>query len=473
MTLINDDCLNALKTMEDNSIDVMITDPPYQLSDTCKAMLNRESTPFCGQQSQKGFMGKEWDVLPSIDIWKECLRVLKPASFAFIMMTPRQDSLSKCINDLKEAGFNIGFTSLYWCYSSGFPKSLDVSKGIDARKGSEREITEKPVTSQAKIYDGWKGGFQPKPAVEIILVVQKPMSEKTYVDQALAHLQDDKVQKGCINVDECRIPINENDPNHRPNLSNYIYDKTKHNYTSYKIGGYMQDNGTQNSKGRYPANLIVSDNCLDTGEIKCSKYGKQTTKSINPFTPNIDYKNICIKGDFENPYYKSVGDFSRYFDLDLWFSEKLKQLPNSVQKTFPMIILPKPCKSEKNNGVESIEIKNKGYGKGFNANEKRPDGSLRKEIKTKNIHPTVKPVKLMSYLILLSTFKNEIVFDPFMGSGTTGVACKLLDREFIGIEREKEYFDLAQNRIENYKIRQYKNIDEKKNDSQLEIFETA
>ena len=64
-----------------------------------------------------------------------------------------------------------------------------------------------------------------------------------------------------------------------------------------------------------------------------------------------------------------------------------------------------------------------------------------------NHHPTCKPVKLMSWLITLGSREGQLVLDPFAGSGTTGVACKLLGRRFVGIEMEQEYVDIAEVRI--------------------------
>jgi DNA modification methylase len=64
-----------------------------------------------------------------------------------------------------------------------------------------------------------------------------------------------------------------------------------------------------------------------------------------------------------------------------------------------------------------------------------------------NIHPTVKPTDLMAYLIRLVTPKGGIVLDPFMGSGSTGKAAVREGMEFIGIERENEYFEIAEARI--------------------------
>lgn len=120
------DCEKLMKYIPSNKVDLIVTDPPYQLSSTSRARPDQtkegsygREVPFSRQQSRitKGFMGKEWDVLPPIEVWQECLRVLKPGAFAFIMTTPRQDVLMTQIQALSEAGFNTGFTSIYWTYA--------------------------------------------------------------------------------------------------------------------------------------------------------------------------------------------------------------------------------------------------------------------------------------------------------------------------------------------------------------------
>ncbi len=101
------DCLNMLKELPDDSIDCIVTDPPYGYS----------------------FMGRDWDkAVPPIEVWKECLRVLKPGAFAFIMSSPRQDVLGQMITRIAGGGFIMSFSSIYWSYASGFPKALNISK---------------------------------------------------------------------------------------------------------------------------------------------------------------------------------------------------------------------------------------------------------------------------------------------------------------------------------------------------------
>ena len=203
----------VLSSIPDNSIDCLVTDPPYGY----------------------GFMCNGWDhSVPRTDIWNECLRVLKPGAFAFIMSAPRQDVLGRQIFCIEEAGFCVDFTPIYWAYASGFPKLANVSKAIDKKAGAVRKIIKRnpnsrencsisntiyesgtvgktayitlPATEKAKELDGSYAGFQPKPAVEVIIVAMKPLKEKTFTEQAESN------RKGVTWMDDCRIP-NEDSEN--------------------------------------------------------------------------------------------------------------------------------------------------------------------------------------------------------------------------------------------------------------------
>ena len=115
------DCLEKMKELDENSVDLIVTDPPYGYS----------------------FMNKDWDkVVVGVPIWKECLRVLKHGAFAFVMSAPRQDVLSRMITNLSDAGFNTGFTSMYWAYATGFPKAMNVAKTIDKKLGVKADTEE-------------------------------------------------------------------------------------------------------------------------------------------------------------------------------------------------------------------------------------------------------------------------------------------------------------------------------------------
>ena len=115
----NGNSLELLKDIKSDTVDCMVTDPPYGIS----------------------FMNRDWDkAVPDINIWKECLRVMKPGAFAFVMCSPRSDVQAEMVIKLKEAGFEVNFTSLYWIYASGFPKAMNISKAVDRKLGVEPNV---------------------------------------------------------------------------------------------------------------------------------------------------------------------------------------------------------------------------------------------------------------------------------------------------------------------------------------------
>ena len=117
--IVNGDSADELKKLEDNSVDLLCTDPPYGYS----------------------FMGKSWDnTLPPREIFEESLRVLKPGSFAFVMSAPRSDVQYRMSQMLDEVGFEVGFTPIYWTYATGFPKAMNIGKAVDKRWGAKREV---------------------------------------------------------------------------------------------------------------------------------------------------------------------------------------------------------------------------------------------------------------------------------------------------------------------------------------------
>jgi len=485
----NCDCVDGLKELSDNSVDVMATDPPYGISFMSKNWdtFNEIVEPKGSYQKEKNFKKLPRQSSKSMmqfftPIWKECHRVLKPGSFAFIMCIPRQDCLSKMIVSLEDSGFNTNFTSLYWAFASGFPKSSNISKSIDKRLGAEREVTGKyqvpsdsnagnagkvirnfknnmfcgtnetgrnittPSTKQAKLMDGWYSGFQPKPALEIIIVAQKPMKYKSYVDQALDYsnqvlqCQKNDIAPACVNFEKCRIPYESDDD--KPDIS---YHKVGNNdkFSNYGIGTKIPHN-----QGRFPSHLLISDDVLNDGE----KY----RGGITDYQASSIFNNK-LKREKKDLWIEDKGSFSRYFSLDSWWNNKIKNLPESVQKTFPMMIVPKASRGEKNKGCEGLPFKSGSEVTGRKPNSKglimdgrvnNPYAGASGTYPKTNFHPTTKPVKLMSYLITLSTREKDVVIDPFLGSGTTAVACKMLNRRCIGFEISKEYYDIAKKRLQ-------------------------
>ena len=459
----------------------MLTDPPYGIS----------------------FMGNDWDkAVPPVGVWKECLRVLKPGAFAFVMSLPRLDVLSQMSVRLQEAGFHVDFTPLFWAFASGFPKATNISKAVDkhARRDYveaamklgikpksnaswrdwtvgehspsdkyweafkvaissddwqriEGEVIGKgrphvgafnswgsgyktdysltaPATPEAKALDGSYTGFQPKPALEVIIVAMKPLSEKTYVEQAL------KNGKGITWLDDARIPFQN-----KPEIE-FLKGRTFINQGD-KFGGYESAgedvSAFKSEKGRFPANLIVSDDVLNDSNSYAGGFNpNNATKIFN--SHELDPKTHESRAKFADE-----GSFSRYFSLDAWWGNKVKELPESVRKTFPFLIEPKASKEERNEGLESFPLGESPASTRSKAAEGRqnPLGNPRQ-----NYHPTVKPIAIMSYLITLGSRRGDIVLDPFAGSGTTVMAAKMLGRKGIGIEINSNYAKIAEARVQ-------------------------
>jgi site-specific DNA-methyltransferase (adenine-specific) len=457
--LINGDSADELKKLEDDSVDLLCTDPPYGYS----------------------FMGKSWDkMLPPKEIFEESLRVLKPGSFAFVMSAPRSDVQSRMIQMLEDVGFEVGFTPIYWTYATGFPKAMNIGKAVDKRLGKERKVIGKkpgtyadirrdentgqdgwggetvsnrsrvesyittPASDEAKKLEGSYGGYQPKPAIEVVIVAMKPLSQKGYLDQALDN------QKGITWLDDCRIPfagMNDQEQFDKDNVAGMMNFDEKYEKGEGKMyeGGWEKPTRTSTKSessplGRFAANLLVSDDVLNV----------ESKGQLAPTTGNepSNYKENNTHGSYLG-YRKEMkprndgNSFSRYYSLDAWWNSRLSKLPDEVKNTFPFLVVPKASKGEKNMGLDKFEVKEKDTrtdtGKGSFTEKGLQPG--------KNIHPTVKPMDLMSYLVTLGSRKDDVVLDPFMGSGTTPMACVTLSRNYIGIEREDEYFKIAEARV--------------------------
>lgn len=464
-------CLDVLKRFPDGTVDCIVTDPPYGLTPVSP---RGKKTKAGG-----GFMAAKWDVdVPSTKIWRECLRVLKPGAFAFIMCSPRQDCLAKLILRLKKAGFVIGYTSVYWIHSQGFGKAKNIGKHLDKKAGAKREVVgtssnpnnkpggytgkryktkrhtrfgvvqdqpdqSLPVTEEARRLDGSDAGYQPKPNLENIVVVMKPITETTYIDQTLAN------GKGCTWLDDCRIPVNlaadatqvgrvMNRSKRETDVSGQVWEMNK--------SGSDRPMVVQPS-GRVPSNVLVQDDALKG--VGQSKSPKTYQRQVDGFNQTAFGKNMGQAKGTVSANFGDAGSVSRYFDLDAWFAERIGDLPESAQATFPFLYVAKPSRREKNTGLdgrpEKINDPTALHRGRRMAAPSRIDGAP--PTKMANSHPTVKSVKLMHYLVTLGSRPNDLVLDPFCGSGTTGVAAVTLKRNFYGIEQEPEYVEIAKARI--------------------------
>jgi len=397
-------CEEQLKAISEESIDFICSDVPYGLTNLDPLKLIQDDSV-----KGKGFMNKDWDNIPTLEALTECHRVLKPGAFMALVFTPRQDAQVVLMYRLLQVGFKINFTPIYWTYHSGFPKAGDTSKLIDKRLGAE--------TEEAKRFEGSKLGYQPKPAVEVVMIAMKPLSEKSYLDQAL------KNGKGITWLDRGRIPfVSEND---KPQASTAPDLRDVGRISKKEIGvdkiSFGQAKGAErieydvNSQGRFPANLLISDDVFaPLGE---SKSGFMEGQQGGFGGSTLVYgKNSTIP---ETVCYADEGSQSRYYNLDLWFEKRLEKLPAQVRATFPFLVVPKPSKKEKNAGLT--------------------DG---------NNHMTVKPIKLMTYLLEIFSDKDDTILDPYAGSGTTLLAAKMIGRKYIGIEMTEEFISIIEARLE-------------------------
>jgi site-specific DNA-methyltransferase (adenine-specific) len=397
--VIHGDCLEVLRGMADNSVDAIVTDPPYGLA----------------------FMGKRWDYdVPSEAIWRECLRVLKPGGHLLAFAGTRtQHRMAVRIED---AGFEIR-DMIAWVYGSGFPKSLDVSKAIDKAAGAEREdvyedrrgftenlaygkglgvrlIERRPATEAARQWQGW--GTALKPALEPITVARKP----------LAGTVAENVQRfgtGALNIDGCRVGAEK--PTGWGGGGSKLYD-----------GGLSSEGGEARIQdaGRWPANLIHDGSEEVTGffPAQAGAQGKASGPTLTGKSKSGSMAgHFNGMGEREPAFHADTGSAARFF------------------------YCAKASKRDRDEGLDGFDLKRAGGMQG------RQDGSMGSVTMSRNVHPTVKPTDLMRYLCRLVTPPGGTVLDPFTGSGSTGKAAVLEGFHFIGIEREAEYVEIARARI--------------------------
>jgi len=473
-TLYQGDCLVRLKQLADNSIDSVVADPPSGI-----AFMNAE------WDKDKGGRDKWIEWLASI--MREALRVLKPGGHAAIWSLPRTShwtgmalelagfEVRDCIANLYDSGRDVqafmetlspeqaqlleiilangddSFLSLVHCFGSGFPKSLDISKAIDASMGLKREVMGKklhardgdvshqkwsensvtsrlyvggnqtlgtgyitaPASAEAKQWDGW--GSATKPAHELWWLVRKPLGEPTIAANVL------KWGVGGLNIDASRIPTGDDE--------NFAKNWDRPSIGDMRGGKYHhQSERLANSYaapiGRFPSNIIHDGSA--TVEAEFAKAGVRSSGAHKPIEGSnsnglIEFLSGCntrVHSNGGNP--QNTGSASRFF------------------------YCAKPSPGERNEGLDGFEESfSPTMGNGIGVKPHDPETATKK----RNIHPTCKSITLMQHLIKLITPPNGVVLDMFMGSGTTGVAAIKNGFSFIGIEKERPYFEIAQARI--------------------------
>ena len=362
--------------------------------------------------NKKGFMGKTWDSwVPGPEVWKEVYRVLKPGGHIIAFAGSRTHDLMSMA--LRLAGFECRDTVM-WIYGSGFPKSLDVSKAIDKADSAGREVVgsladihPRYATPRNAIHEGgtatnepplltapssyqWNGwGTALKPAFEPALLFRKPLVG-TVVKNVLTY------GTGALNIDGCRVELNGEKPFSYPNGPGGCKSGNFH------YQGRAETPAEGSPLGRWPANVIT-----DRSDEVVSLFTNSDESGSS--VPNV---KITGHGD-------GIGTSKSEY-----FGSERKKHDAGTGSAARFFYCAKASKRDKNEGIDAS-------GK-----------------KLTNTHVTVKPTKLMQYLIRLVTPPNGVVLDPFNGSGSTGKAAMLEGMRYVGIELSQEYVDISNARIQ-------------------------
>lgn len=390
MTVLNLDCRHGLAMLPDNSVDAILTDPPYEL----------------------GFMGHSWDssgIAYDVAVWREALRVLKPGGHMLAFSGSRTYHRMACA--IEDAGFTVR-DSIMWVYGSGFPKSLDVSKALDKLFGAERQVIGQqfraatgrdegygfgesfdltaPATLVAQLWEGW--GTALKPAHEPICVARKPLAAKT-VAENLLHLG-----VGALNIDGCRVATDDGQNRARPpRTPNEI------------LGGGKGTNLTaseHNDAGRWPANVIHdgSPEVLALFPQAPGQLAKASTADTLRAGQNV--YGTMLRGSNGMSPRDDAGSAARFFQACPWAEEDLERAL--------LFYCAKASKREKGEG---------------------------------NTHPTVKPVALGRYLARLICPPGGTLLDIFAGSGSFGVSAALEGFTFLGFDSDPASAAIANARL--------------------------
>ena len=364
-TVFHGSNLDVLPFMADNSVDSIVTDPPYEL----------------------GFMGKKWDssgIAYSVELWQECLRVLKPGGHLLAFSGSR--TYHRMVVAIEDAGFEIR-DMVSWISNKTFPKSHNIGKATGADK-----------------WAGW--GTALKPSVEPIVMARKPLIG-TVAENVLTW------GVGGLNIDGSRIGTDSITINTFDNGAKPFGDAVGEPYSSKQV------------QGRWPANIILDEytaELLDeqSGHLHGSGNKKDIDSGLGGIYDASSYQ-ISYQGRANRDFGDS-GGASRFF------------------------YVAKASKRDRNEGLDGLpEVGSKRYGD-RNAGT-LPQQTPQSEVISQNFHPTVKPTDLMRYLIKLVTPEGGTVLDPFTGSGSTGKAALLDGYNFVGIELTDEYLPIIEGRL--------------------------
>lgn len=460
-----------------------------------------------------GFMGKEWDAfVPQPLFWKEIFRVLKHGGhivsffgtrtydwgcmairlagfeirdciqWVYGSGFPKSHNISKAIDKMHGSQREIvgqGKAGKRFNKVKGFGENTSKSDDFT----SEWDIT-KASTEEAKQWEGW--GSALKPANEPIVLARKPLEKGLSIAENVL-----KWGTGAINIDASRVGSEKRT---MPIFS----DDKKNDETTFNLNSNIQHHREETTQGRFPANFIMSHHpdceCVGLkkvgkGERKQHEDGEISNANEGYKRPNkssFTHKDSSVIANYgeeivedwkchedcpikildeqsgerkSNGLYKKDGDWENKGDGKIRTSDigydKLNKYAGEIGGASRFFYIAKASKWERNFGLDEFEDKNSASSefrpnhleKSLNGESGNPYGRWKP---LKNIHPTVKPIKLMQYLVRMITPPNGIVLDPFAGSGTTGIACKIDDFQFVGLELSVEYTEIANARIQSF-----------------------
>jgi site-specific DNA-methyltransferase (adenine-specific) len=422
--ILHGDNRETLKSIPDNSIDAIVTDPPYGID----------------------FLGKSWDAnTGALETYQECLRVLKPGGHILAFSAAR--TYHHLAITLEQAGFEIR-DQIMWIYSSGFPKSQDIGRSIQRSLGVKQKKTLTPwensksrlsfdnagekladtpsseqvvcTDPEAQQWEGW--GTQLKPAHEPIALARKPI-KLSIARNCQTH------GVGALNIDACRVPYESAD-----------------DYDTY----------INNLKGPMERSTAQAGDSLGMFENQTG-FKAQKGKVVKSTKPNISKMGTTAHDNYNAE--KNADEGLREGEQLPWIPSDAGRFPSNVLGDIPdyqkYFYCPKVSRAERHIGFEDpgpmfsgprfdVYMPTEGKtdpDKQISAVEKKVEGNG-------NNHPTVKPIELMKYLIKLITPPGGTVLDPFSGSGSTGCAAVELGMTYIGCELDEQYVEIAGRRIE-------------------------
>lgn len=385
------DCANVLKSLPGNSVDSIVTDPPYEL----------------------GFMDKSWDasgIAFNPAVWREALRVLKPGGHLLAFSGSR--TYHRMAVAIEDAGFEIR-DQIMWVYGSGFPKSMNVGKQLEKIPAEDSPDWVECWDDREVWLAQWSGwGTALKPAHEPICMARKPLVG-TVAQNVLAH------GTGALNIDGCRVGA-------EVRTASFTSFAACHGNSLGAPGTAEARRGTQGEPkeyvGRWPANLI-HDGSDEVVALFPDAKGQQSAitgdePTANGFSGAVKFGGNKNRVAFPEPRIEDDKSAARFF------------------------YCAKASRKDRNEGCESITPKQYSHD-----GRDTPIDNAYQRNSSSNFHPTVKPTDLMRYLCRLVTPPGGVVLDPFMGSGSTGRGAVLEGFGFVGIEREEDYFSIAERRV--------------------------